>query len=573
MLKTIWICWLQGWNCAPPVALACRESWRRLNPGWDVRAIDLDWLRCALRLPDLSAKRITPTSFSDIARVLLLHEYGGVWVDATLLCRQPLDGWLPDAAVGGFFAFDRPGPDRMLSTWFLAADEGNPLVAGWCEATLDYWRGRDEAHQYFWFHGLFAKCCARDASFDERWARVPKISADGPHQAQRVGLHRQDVEAIDAVLSHGAPVTKLTYRHAQELLEHDCVLSLLLRPWRSNASASEAVEVVTQYAQASVRGPIASLSVRTENLGDHIQILASKGLVERLWEPPSFFVDRDHEIAAAPPPGLGEATVPIVLNGWFKTNWEQWPPHPRFAPAFAGFHIRPRQCPTLCGPDALDYYRSHGAIGCRDAYTQALLSSHGVDAYLTNCLSLANPRRLPSEITGQDIFVVSRDARILDRLPTRLGPVKFVSHYSGDRNFEANLRRAESLLSAYRSHARLIVTTLLHCALPAIAMGIPVVAFYPLNDVAGHQSDIERFSTLASMLPIHSLDDLDAVDWSPPSVSAGQWKLLAIDGFLQATARWKRPLRKLPWHFAPASSLLPGTHRGVQGERADDRQG
>jgi len=38
-------------------------------------------------------------------RILLLHEFGGIWVDATLLCNRPLDEWLPSTMTEGFFAF------------------------------------------------------------------------------------------------------------------------------------------------------------------------------------------------------------------------------------------------------------------------------------------------------------------------------------------------------------------------------------------------------------------------------------------------------------------------------------
>ncbi len=39
----------------------------------------------------------------------------------------------------------------------------------------------------------------------------------------------------------------------------------------------------------------------------------------------------------------------------------------------------------------------------------------------------------------------------------------------------AKRRLALDVLNEYRTHARLVVTTRLHCALPCVAMGIPVV--------------------------------------------------------------------------------------------------
>ena len=81
----------------------------------------------------------------------------------------------------------------------------------------------------------------------------------------------------------------------------------------------------------------ASLKVSTENLGDHIQIIAGLRLLARLGIEPLRYIDRDDEIHSAP--GLDQEFGPvgILLNGWFKTNRGEWPPHPKLAPLILGF--------------------------------------------------------------------------------------------------------------------------------------------------------------------------------------------------------------------------------------------
>lgn len=62
-----------------------------------------------------------------------------------------------------------------------------------------------------------------------------------------------------------------------------------------------------------------------------------------------------------------------------------------------------------------------------------------------------------------------------------LDPVRLLSHRALTDDFTANRRTAEALLAIYARSARLVVTTRLHCALRALALGIPTVVFHPLT--------------------------------------------------------------------------------------------
>ncbi len=124
---------------------------------------------------------IPPEAISDVVRLELLARYGGVWADATTYCLAPLDEWLESAVASGFFAFDSPGPDRMLSTWFLAAPVASPVISRWRDLTQAYWTARTERDAYFWVHYLFAKAYETDDEVRRVWDSTPKISANGPH--------------------------------------------------------------------------------------------------------------------------------------------------------------------------------------------------------------------------------------------------------------------------------------------------------------------------------------------------------------------------------------------------------
>lgn len=215
--KTIWTLWLQGWDSAPDLARACLASWRRLNPDWRVLALDRASLSAHLPARDsaLPASGGAPEALSDRVRIALLDTHGGVWADATAMCARPLDDWLPAATPYGFFAFNRPGPERMIASWFLAAAPSNAVTPAWRAAVDAYWRDRAERGDYFWFHQLFADCYGRDAGVRGAWDTTPKLPANhrfhfSPESPALTAPATP--EYLDALRKPPAPVFKLTHK-------------------------------------------------------------------------------------------------------------------------------------------------------------------------------------------------------------------------------------------------------------------------------------------------------------------------------------------------------------------------
>jgi len=549
MHKVVWTCWFQGRERAPELVQRCLASWEDKNPGWRVRCLDARNVRRyapLLEQIDLGRQFITAASLSDLVRLALLHEYGGVWADATLFCNKPLDEWLGEPLSAGFFAFANPAPDRTLATWFLAAAPGNALAAKWTARAFDYWRGRTLSLDYFWASHEFRDLCAEDDEARRDWNTVPKISADGPHAIQTAGMFSPAAEARSKI-DWTTPVFKLSHRDQGAFTPGSLVYELL--------EQTPLPAAVLPDAAARAVGEIASLKVGTENLGDHIQIIAGQEALARLGYETGSLIDRDDEIASAPSNQTGNTG--ILLNGWFKSNPEQWPPHPRLTPVYFSFHARPFQAPSLTGPAAIEHYRKFGPVGARDRYTENLLRAHGVDAYLSHCLSLVLPRRLPRPDTQTETYVVSRDRRVLDQLPSHIQDAHFISHYTGTADFAENLQRARNLLDLYRDRAKLIVTTMLHCALPAIAMGIPVVAFYPPNDGAQHASDRERFSSLAELIRVFELSEAGEVDWAGYRADVSRIKLHLIEKLAEMCAASWGPGEPAPLAPIASSALLP----------------
>lgn len=177
--RIIWMLWLQGWDTAPPVALASRSSWRNANPDWTIRALCQDDIAEYLP-PDVirgifaGPKRIVV--IGELIRFELLRLHGGVWADATTICARPLDDWLPDVMPHGFFAFSTPVPSRMISSWFLAAAKDSVLFELWYSVALAYWDTEND-DEYFWMHEQFKKAYLGNGLMRKLWDETPAISA------------------------------------------------------------------------------------------------------------------------------------------------------------------------------------------------------------------------------------------------------------------------------------------------------------------------------------------------------------------------------------------------------------
>ena len=196
MNKTIYILWFQGFNNAPEVVKKCVNSWKYYNPDWKIVLLDdinlSSYVLLEKYIPNIGSKSIEKCHISDIIRVILLRTYGGLWVDATTFCNKPLNDWLPNYINEGFFAFDKPGPDRMISNWFLYAEKNNYIIEKWCFSTIQYYTLNNKAHTYFIHHYLFGDLYTSDTIFKDIWNKVPKLSANGmgPHYLQENGLFK-----------------------------------------------------------------------------------------------------------------------------------------------------------------------------------------------------------------------------------------------------------------------------------------------------------------------------------------------------------------------------------------------
>ena len=225
--KTVWLLWLSGWDDGVPwLVRQVADSWRFHNPGWHIQLLSAANVGDFVRIPYLRQAHISAQAQSDIIRLHLLSEHGGVWADATVLCMQPLDAWVyRKVEAAGFWMYHGTGwpPPKLIThantlfpaSWFMVSRRRSYLAQAWREACDAYWARRtDGADDYFWMDGLFRALLARDALFRREWSRVPYLSCEDAGQAHMfMGRVLQPIDSAHVTLLRKQPPFVLKLSH------------------------------------------------------------------------------------------------------------------------------------------------------------------------------------------------------------------------------------------------------------------------------------------------------------------------------------------------------------------------
>lgn len=301
------------------------------------------------------------------------------------------------------------------------------------------------------------------------------------------------------------------------------------------------------------------LVASTPNLGDDIQSLAAKQFLPRV----DIVLDRDFLNSVD-----SEEKIKALMNGWFTHHPENWPPSPAIEPLFVSFHLSPTIAGKLLTKRTIEYLKNHQPIGCRDTYTEKLLRLKGIEAYFSGCLTLTLDYGYGRFKTKkrQNILIVDLDDVAMKYLPDHiLRNAEITTHYhftpslkllrkaipiplrkivktiaplgtigkllpiidrprAKKMSFEITLKKAEKQLQRLAS-AKLVITSRLHAALPALAFGTPVIFVHRnIND--------QRFTGLLQYINYYNITDfkreVNKIDFYNPPDNPNQKMLEEI---------------------------------------------
>ena len=269
----------------------------------------------------------------------------------------------------------------------------------------------------------------------------------------------------------------------------------------------------------------------SDNLGDYIQSIATKEIIGE----DSIGLDRENLHTYDGP------NVYLIMNGWFMQNPKNWPPNDKIKPLFISFHINPVAKDNLLSKKGLEYFQKYEPIGCRDFYTLNLLEKKGINSYFSGCLTLTlkNKKkdfkkkgvlligaldRMKPQIHLKNLFreiikypykffKYKRSKKRLRNFISKEGFSRVVSKSqitdSNKYNEKQKILFAKNQLNLI-AKSKLVITSRIHVALPAIAYGTKVIF---LKDGLEHINHQSRLMGISDYFYCCKSEDLNTLSW------------------------------------------------------------
>lgn len=250
------------------------------------------------------------------------------------------------------------------------------------------------------------------------------------------------------------------------------------------------------------------------NIGEEVQWLAQ----ERFVPPPpaghSLYVNKERLNKFQP-----SDPTKLIMNGWYAYNGgfahSRWPwhkgwrliPHTNVVPLLISFHLTPKLYKYFSTGKGREFLAANAPIGCRDLDTMHFCESMGVPAYFSACLTLTIK---PNSAIEKDanLIVASGlrdDEEMAVKVRTRKRVVSVDSTLPVLYSSKIRMDLARAMLGLYQS-ASCVVTGRLHCALPCLALGVPVLVVD--RDKSDPSYLAGRYSGYETMLHHVSRDNL-----------------------------------------------------------------
>ena len=208
----IWWCWLQGEENAPDICQSCLRSIKKYYPDFEIFIVTDENVNEFIKLPNYILEKyksgiISRTHFSDIIRIFLLYEYGGIWMDATIF-SSGREEFLYEYPFFVFKHIYRGLNGIAASSWLISSAPKHPIIRMIRDLLCSYWKSNNELIDYYLVH--FFMSFAADHYY-KLWNNIPDFSNIPSHLLQNELTRVFDIKRYKQIISMTG-VHKLTYK-------------------------------------------------------------------------------------------------------------------------------------------------------------------------------------------------------------------------------------------------------------------------------------------------------------------------------------------------------------------------
>ncbi|MDE5610744.1 MAG: capsular polysaccharide synthesis protein [Odoribacter sp.] len=182
----IWVSWLQGEENAPALVKKCIASIRKHSAGREVIVITNENIAQYVTFPDFILRkkakgRISNTHFSDLLRIALLSQYGGIWIDSTVYLTAPLPDYILNAPLFCYKTSHLSPGKIKVSSWFIAAKPHHEIIVRTQAILWEYWKRNNRLCHYYVFHLFFSLVIDTLPHLQQQWHDMPYFNNVNPH--------------------------------------------------------------------------------------------------------------------------------------------------------------------------------------------------------------------------------------------------------------------------------------------------------------------------------------------------------------------------------------------------------
>lgn len=183
--NVIWTAWFQGAENMPPLIDRCISSFKKIKSK-NVIIIDKFNYKDYISLPDeiinkFESGNISFVAFSEIVRMELLANYGGLWLDATVYIDKEISDLLNDKAYLSLKSYSNLNDGNVMGifpVYFIFAKTNVSGIKFIRDILLAYWLHFDDQIDYFLIDYIFKFTYRTNAEFKYMVDNNPLLGID-----------------------------------------------------------------------------------------------------------------------------------------------------------------------------------------------------------------------------------------------------------------------------------------------------------------------------------------------------------------------------------------------------------